>query len=489
MTTSVTNQVEVEVELKLELTPDAADALETAGLFAGEPEIVRQHAIYFDTPDHDLSKAGLSLRVRRNGDTRVQTIKADSAAAAGMFVRTEWERDVEDDTPVVDSTTPIPALLADKVAQIAPLFTVENERRLWVDDGIEVSLDRGRVIAGEREAPLREVELEQKSGDPAALFALARRIDAVVPVHLGVLSKAERGYRLLGPAPAAARAEPVKLTVAMTAASAFQKIVRACLRHFRLNVPLVLDRRDAAALHQARVAIRRLRSALSIHKPMLGDGRTEYLNGELRWLARELGKARDLDVLTERTGNGPIRDRLLSARVDAYTNAIAALESARARALMIDIAQWATIGRWLSSPDGRERRELPAGDFAAQVLDRFRRKVKKDGRNLETLDDEARHEVRKAAKKLRYAAEFFATLYERKHARPRHKRFLLVLETLQDQLGVLNDLATAPEVLNSLDLADDPRATALLDTGKKADLIKAAAEAYDALVDAKRFWR
>lgn len=477
-----------EIELKLELTPEGADALEASGHFSGDPEIVPQRAIYFDTPEHDLASLGLSLRVRRNGERRVQTIKVDGAAAAGLFVRAEWERDVEDDDPVLDDTTPIPALIGDKAAAVAPLFTVDNERRLWNGDGIEIALDRGRVVAGEREAPVHEIELEQKGGDPAALFALARRIDAVAPVHLGVLSKAARGYRLLGTTVGAVKAGPVKLTDKMTAADAFQEIARSCLRHFRLNVPLVCEQQDASALHQARVALRRLRSALSIHKSML-DARAEALNDELRWLAGELGKARDIDVLIERAGKGTLRKRLLSARDDAYENAIAALQSDRARALLIDLVEWVSIGEWRSRREAKDIRKLPARDFAAGALDRFRRKVKKGGRDLEDLDDEARHEVRKAAKKLRYASDFYADLFARTRERRRHKRFVRALAELQDQLGALNDLATGPQVLARLGLADDPQAAALLEVQGKADLLEVAAEAQDALVDAKRFWR
>lgn len=478
-----------EIELKLELMPEGADALEASGLLSGDPEIIPQHAIYFDTPHHDLASLGLSLRVRRNGEARVQTIKVDGAAAAGLFVRPEWECAVEHDRPVLDDTTPIASLIGAKVADIAPAFTVENERRVWTQDGIEIALDRGRIVAGERETPVCEVELERKGGDVASLFALARRIDAIAPVHLGVLSKAQRGYRLLGPAPTAVKAGPVALTVTMTAADAFQAIARACLTQFRLNAPLILDHRDPVALHQARVALRRLRSALSIHKAMLEDETFPALAEDLRWLAGELGKARDLDVLVDRADDGPLRTRLGQARGDAYASAAAVLRSDRARALMIDLAEWTAIGAWRARPEGEDLRALPAREFAGHALDRFRRKVKKGGRDLEDLDDDARHEVRKAAKKLRYAAGFFAALYERKRERRRHKRFVAALEALQDGLGALNDLATAPEVLRRLGLADDPHAASLLGAGDKAGLLEAAAEAHDALVDARRFWR
>lgn len=486
MTTGETS--ELEIELKLELTPEGADALAAADVLEGAAEVVRQHAVYFDTPDHDLARVGLSLRIRRNGDRRVQTVKA-GAAAAGMFIRPEWERDVADDEPVIDHTTPIPALIGDKVAMIAPLFAVENERRIWNVEGIEVALDRGRILAGDRESAFCEVELESKDSATGALFALARRIDAFAPGQLGVLSKAERGYRLLAPATSRVKAEPIALTHAMTAAAAFQAIVYACLRHFRLNVPLVLDHRDTEALHQARVALRRLRSGIAIYKDMLTDGRAAAFNDELRWLAGELGKARDIDVLIERADDGPLKARLQTARTDAYDNADAALRSDRARALMLDVVEWVAVGTWLSMDENADIREIPVRDFASDVLARFRRKVKKGGRNLAKLSDEERHAVRKAAKKLRYATGFFTSLYDQKREKRRRKQFVSALETLQDRLGVLNDQAGTVALLGTLGLADAPDAAPLIDRSPDARMLEAAADDYEALMDAKRFWR
>lgn len=477
-----------EIELKLELSAAGADALEASGLFGATPRIVEQHAVYFDTPDHDLARAGLSLRIRRSGERRVQTVKA-GAAAAGMFVRSEWEFEVDSDAPALDDRVPVAALVGDKAERIAPLFTVRNERRLWDADGIEIALDRGSAIAGRRKAPICEVELEAKGGDAAALFALARRIGAVAPVQLGVLAKSARGYALLEGHGGATKAEPVDIGPAMDAAAAFEAIALACLRHFRLNAPLVGKKRDAAALHQARVALRRLRSALAIFKPMVAGRRAAALDGELRWLAGELGPARDLDVLGARAGKGPLADRIAAARTGAYAKARAALASDRARAALLDVAEWVAIGGWRTHKDNREIREMPARDFAAKALGRLRRKVKKRGRNLAELDDAARHELRKSAKKLRYAADFFAPLYSRKRERRRHAHFLAALEALQDRLGALNDRAAAPDLLRRLGLADDPQAAALLDTTDRHALIEAAAEAQDALADAKRFWR
>lgn len=481
-----------EMELKLELSRGGADALAASDLFGKARAQADQRSIYFDTPDQALFQSGLSLRIRRSGRKRIQTVKADNGKAAGFFARPEWEQPVNDDAPVLDDRTPIAKLLQDQVDAIAPAFEVQAQRRSWSldEDGarIELVIDRGEVRALERMSPLCEVELELKSGSPASLFALARGIDAVAPVRLGVLSKAERGYRLLGPAKSAHKAEAVMLDADMTAAVAFQTIAHSCLRHYRLNEAILLERRGAEALHQARVAIRRLRSGFSIFKAMLADRQAERISGALRVLGVTLGEARNLDVLIAQTKAGTLHDRLSQARDTAYSAVEKALASAHTRAVILDLTEWLAIGDWLQDPGTRELRNTPARNFAAAALDRFRRKVKRHGRNLESLEDEARHQLRKDAKKLRYAAAFFTGLFDRKTEQRRRATFVAGLEDLQDQLGALNDLATAPAVLRKYRLARHPDARRLLAQGKKPKLLDAAAAAHGDLLDAKAFW-
>lgn len=482
-----------EIELKLELLPSDAEALAASALLCGDAGMIQQRSVYFDTPDQALSKAGLSLRIRRSGETCIQTVKAEGASAAGLYARSEWELPVEGEVPVLDYTTPIRTLLRDAVDAIVPIFEVQVERRTWIidEDGatIELVLDRGEVVAGDRQSPICEAELELKRGEPAALFALARSIDALVAVRLGVQTKAERGYRLAGPAATVYKAKPVALAVNMTAAEAFQRIVQSCLQQFRLNEALLMAGRNAEALHQARVALRRLRSAIAIFKPLIRSDTSAALNTELRWLASELSDARNLDVLLERAKPGPLHEVIAAAREAAYDRAADALHSPRSRALMLDLAEWTATGDWLGSPDADTLRDQPAREFAVHALDRFRRKVKKGGRCIADVDDEARHEVRKDAKKLRYAAEFFKSLFERMRERRRFKRFVAALEELQDQLGALNDLATAMHVLNRLGVDNDPGAATLLAKGSKEALLDAAADAHHQWVDIKRYWR
>jgi triphosphatase len=482
-----------EVELKLALTPEAADIIATSELLPGGSTTAKQRAIYFDTPTQHLRKAGLTLRIRLSKGKRVQTVKADGASAAGLFARSEWERTLKNDVPILDDTTPIRGLVGAGCSDIAPLFEVHVERRTWdVRDGdtmIEAVLDLGHASAQDRRSAICEIELELKQGDPEALFKLARKIDAIAPVRLGVLTKSERGYRLTRPIATVFKAEPVKLTDDLTVAQAFQQIVHNCIRQFRLNEAVLLDDRNAEALHQARVAIRRLRSAFSIFKLLFDHPGELLLREDLRWLASELGDARNLDVLLERSKPGPLRNRLSTAREDAYSKVEVALASGRVRKVMLDLAQWTSTGSWLHEPDTRKLRDGSVHEFAGGILNRLRKRVKKDGRDLSEAGDEVRHELRKDAKKLRYAAEFFAALFDGKKQKRRHKRFIAALEELQDQLGLLNDLATARRVLEAFGLANDPDVAALLAKSNKNKLLDAAADAHDVLVDTKPFWR
>ncbi|TKB05733.1 MAG: CYTH domain-containing protein, partial [Mesorhizobium sp.] len=91
-----------ETELKLELSQSGARSLLKENPFGSSPSVLQQISIYFDTPGWDLSKRGLSLRIRQSGNERIQTVKAGDAAAAGSFTREEWEQPVAGDTPTLD---------------------------------------------------------------------------------------------------------------------------------------------------------------------------------------------------------------------------------------------------------------------------------------------------------------------------------------------------------------------------------------------------
>ncbi|WP_342593351.1 inorganic triphosphatase [Sinorhizobium americanum] len=480
-----------ETELKLELAQAGASLLLKENPFACTPTIRRQRSVYYDTQEWDLSQRGLSLCIRQCGNERTQIVKSGDGSAAEALTREEWALPVAEDTPVLDNPQ-IQAQLAGTADRLAPLFEVRVKRHRWSitegDATIDVAMDVGKVAAADREAQLCEIVLERKTGSPTALFALTRKLNLITPASIGVLTKADRGYRLIGPARGAVKASVTPLAADMNAATAFARLASACLKQFRLNEMVLSWSRDTEALHQARVALRRLRSLFFICKPLFTDSRFDHLRDELRWLASELGDARNIDVMIKSTTSEELLRCLQEARSDAYGAAGAALSSVRARALMIDLAEWISIRDWRSDEAGKALLAQPARQFASRILDKLWKKVAKGGSNLIDLDDETRHEVRITAKKLRYAAEFFGPLYESKQETKRHKRFIVAMGGLQDHLGSLNDLATAPDMLSKLQLSEVAD-TEPFSADDKEKLLHAAAEAHDIFVDTKRFWR
>lgn len=282
----------------------------------------------------------------------------------------------------------------------------------------------------------------------------------------------------------AVKAEPIALYSDGDSASAFQTIASACIRHFRLNEVLLLESGSAEALHQARVGLRRLRSAFLLCKPLLiADDRARLLRAELKWLAAELGQVRNLDVMIPRF-NGKIRNQLISARASMFEHVRGELASTRTRLMMIDLTEWLAMGDWLTRPTEAGIRNVSS--FAGELLSARRKRVKRIGKNLISMDDERRHKLRIEVKRLRYATEFFGSLYNSEKAKRRHADFSKALEALQDLLGELNDLVTMPHVLATLGIQGDlPK----VGKHKRAELLERAESAFDALVDMKRFWR
>lgn len=486
-----------EVELKLQLGLADITTLLADPIFTDhDPSTRDQLSTYFDTDKRALQEAGFSLRIRTSDGKRVQTIKTESKLAASLFARGEWEREVSSDVPELgDAPLLVGDTLSSKQAhKLAPAFTVEVNRTSVIHasgrDRIELVADQGKVVADERESAIAEIELELLDGDRKAIFDLARRLAERVPLRLGVQTKAERGYALLaGKQSPSIKAEPITLSRDSNTAALFESVAGACIRQFRLNEDRLLASGAPGPLHQARVALRRLRSALSTFRIMLKGPEFDRFQSEYRALAGVLGTVRDVDVMIEKIDAEPALERLRVARLQRFETVAATLNSDAVRGLMLDFVEWLSIGKWRTRDETRELRETPALVTAAQMLDRLRRKIKRGGKNLAGLDEHDRHRLRIVGKKLRYTAEFFADLYRGKKAVHRREAFLKAIEDLQTALGHLNDLASGRALLEELGIED---ADSILATGKEADtkrLLTDAENAYAKLIDTKRFWR
>jgi CHAD domain-containing protein len=159
------------------------------------------------------------------------------------------------------------------------------------------------------------------------------------------------------------------------------------------------------------------------------------------------------------------------------------------RILTVDLAEWISVGAWWDDDAVAELRASSISFFAGQVLDRLRRRIKRGGRRLEDIDEDARHEVRILAKKLRYSGEFFAGLYPAAKARRRHDHFLAAINKLQSALGDLNDLAIGRALLADLGVAEGEALLAATGKHKPGRLLAKAQNSLDDLIEMKRFWR
>ncbi len=477
----------METELKLELDSGADMAGLPALLNLRPGERDQLESVYFDTPDERLAASGLSLRIRSNGRERIQTVKAGGGAGAGLFERREWEQPVDDERPVVEPDGPVATALNGETGRIERRFAVAVTRETWLlNEGgaqIELAMDHGAASAHGRTDPICEVELELKEGKAEALFALARQIGGITPVRLGALSKAERGQRLIQADNAAQKASAVPLSPDMTAAEGFRAVAMHCIRHFRLNEDLLRTSDAMDALHQARVAIRRLRSALVAFRPAVKGAEARQFNGELRWLAAQLGAARDIDVLLPRLTDRAARARLSSGRDDAYARTRQACASQRARTLWLDLAEWLALGDWAERKAARKT----LAPFAAAALGRLHDRLLSEASAVTGDDDEARHEARKTAKKLRYAVEFFEPLHEKGGQRKARKRYTAPLKDLQEHLGDLNDIAATPATLAALGV-DVAAAVQGPDVDRRSVLIVRAGDALHRLAQAGPYW-
>jgi triphosphatase len=489
---------EDEIELKFLCEPaDLAAVLAAAP--AGETHERTLVSTYFDTPQGDLRQARISLRIREGGGARkVQTLKRGDG-----FAREEHEKDLAGET--LDLTLPAlkDALPAGKLKALGPIFTVRVTRRQRTFDyggaTIEMAVDEGEVQAGERARQISEVELELKAGGCDPMFDLARELSKIAPLYLSFDGKASQGQGLIdGSDRAPRRHDKAPLARGLTTAETFQAIARNTLVQIAANGVVLRQADSVEAVHQLRVAVRRLRSAISTFKDVVDDPQAEDIKRELKWLAGACDEARDFDVfaadIAKVDSPGLDLSTLLKAvdvaRARGHAKACAAVASGRFRELVLETTAWVETGAWLTQGGkaSAKRRDMPADRFAAKALDRRRKTLLKRGADLEGASDTDRHEARLAAKKLRYAAEAFAALFDAAAG----KAFIKELKRLQDQLGALNDAVVAAGLVERLKLKGPALAAAhellTLREAEKPKSAKLAVKAMQQAAAAPVFW-
>ena len=494
----------VEVELKLQV-PEGARRAVQAWVAASGARRAHLVASYFDTPERALAAARLALRIRKEGRRRVQTLKGPGPDAMQRF-----EHEVE--LPAAAGPLPEVALHAgtpcgEHLMQLlaagdggaAPL-QVQFQTDIWrrrrvLRTGrslVEVVLDEGVVAAGAQHLPVHEVEVELASGSAAAVVAVARRLVQRHGLWLDVASKAERGERLalhqhLGPAP---RARAVQLDAAQTADAALRAVLGSCMAQILPNASeIARGSFGDEHVHQLRVGLRRLRTALRFF-----DGWTAPLppswSERLAAIFRGLGLARDRDALAAsllpslQAAGAPMFELPPAPEGPSPTEL---MRGAQANLLWLELIAWQAAAATPVPPQAPEASAPPAlGALIAGRLARWHRRVVRAGKRWDALDDAARHRLRRRAKRLRYAAEFAASLHDGEAV----ARYLARLAPVQDSLGRYNDLCVALATYRAA-VGDDARAWFAIGwlTARRDVLLAESAAALADFARSKPFWK
>lgn len=520
----------LEFELKF-MVPRAARGAVRAGLGERGASLETRHLVarYFDTADRRLARAGLSLRLRREDRRWVQTLKAGREGALARF-----EHEVPRPDATVDAAAHAGTIAGDALARLladgAPLQQRYGTdirrtlRRLRTRGArVELALDEGRIHAGDRVLRVCELEFELLSGSPTALLALAERWRARLGLVVDPRSKAGRGDALAdGRAPAGPRkAMPLALRRKVDVAEAWRAVLDECIAQIHANAiglavpvgaesdaaarprdggvvpaaPPVVDRADL--VHQLRIGLRRLRSAIRAFRGWVPPVPVGVESGA-RELFRALGQTRDQDVLAQaiepalqragapqRTEASPAAAGTIRAPVSGTSaprrrtgassvdDVSALLTDDRTQRWLLALLAWRTGldarpavpgaaaeaggegrveamaeasgetpgGAATGSPADRPSPPAPLGPLARRRLARWQRAITDQASRFAQLDDASWHALRKRAKRLRYASEFVESLFPRKAMR----RFLKRLQAVQQALGELSDLALAAQ--------------------------------------------
>lgn len=465
----------IETELKLSIPPTSARTLSAHPLLqACPPRATRLINRYYDTDDLALRRRGIALRFRQKGDHWLLTVKSAEPAAGGLARRQEWEYPA---TPGVFDFSPLDDArlrrwLERRRRQLRCIFTTDFIRHAWIvpptaiggaviAPRIELALDRGSLWAGEHASEsaagahgrICEVELELLDGnDPAPLFALALQLQETLPLHPARASKAERGY-LLATASAQAAA-PYRHIPKLPQSSAgpradFAAIALQAIDHLQRNEAGVIAGIDPEYLHQARVAIRRLRSALKLWKKALPPDFESRFALAWKQLAEALGNSRDWDVLATELlpplaaafpahpGLASCQTLIEQARRQEQQQARRAMQSPAYSRLLLEF----TAALLALAETGS-----PRSDFLPRSLATRQRRVKRLLAGAIGGTARSQHALRIALKNLRYSIEFLAPRLSPRQA----ERALGSLKPLLDQLGHLNDLTVSLSRLDQL---------------------------------------
>ena len=440
----------------------ALDSVKTPG------RAQRLRSIYFDTPNRDLERHQVTLRIRNQRRAFVMTLKWQGNFSGGLFERGE----IEIPTPFAEPDTSlfgfeIAAMLA-RIIQDQPLIAVfETDIRRTLrrissgTSDIEIAFDSGHIIAAEQRLAVREIEMELKSGDPAELYRQGMALAETYPVQLGTMAKSFRGAHLASGNPPSPVRAGAPLSGEPSVDEAIAAVINGCIAQFTGNWPVFESGDAVTAIHQMRVALRRLRSMLGLFQRSFPCPEFEAFRIAAKDIATTLGEARNWDVFLELLRHGPLEAfaetpglAIILAQSEqhreaAYKVVHQLLANPKTTCFVLSLQAFVARHGWrnMLAPEALSRLTEKAISFAAANLNRMQGKLAKRGKNLAAFEPHQRHQIRIALKKFRYAADLFAGLFPSAELRD-HIR---ITAKAQDQLGIFNDLITAHDRVAELD--------------------------------------
>lgn len=463
----------VEIEVKFRTDPLGQELALKSPLLGFPPEAkpLSLRSIYFDTPNFDLFRQGIVLRVRKTGRaTPVMAVKFADLGAGGAFQRVEVETKIQGLRPNLMLLEPELRTKLSQIAGGAPLhavFETQIKRRVSLvrvaNLSVEVALDDGVVTTPEglRRA-ICEIELELKSGDPADLYTFASQLAGELPLTLDFTSKSDKGFGLLKPENfAPSKAAQLMLDQQTSVDTALAAVITNTLGQFVGNWAALRQSDDPEAVHQLRVSLRRMRSAMKMFKRILPCRAFDELRSDAKRIASALGPARELDTFIIDAARGPmsysarppgcgaLMDVAERNRAQAYRAARALIDDRETTLFVLKTQNFVARNAWRNDVGGGELRvlTLPTVQAASSMLEWLHRRVLKRGKRLTERSDEERHLLRIALKDLRYGAEFFGSTF----GHSRHVRNLLkVVSELQELLGSHNDTVTTAKLVQGL---------------------------------------
>jgi len=486
----------VEVELKFQL-PESKKKTVQQYLKKHKAQHIHLQAKYYDTPNRLLAKNGMALRLRKENDLWVQTFKA---AGQSHLHRVEEEvflgkceqepelnLNLYKDNKAV--TNLITEALGTEVEKLSLQFETDVQRTYHVfeadDTAIEVCLDDGVVKTATVQSKICEVEFELKQGAVKTLIQFAQQWINRYELWLDVRSKAERGNLLaLGKTVSpAVHAKSLSLDKDISAAQALKKIVENCLGQFLPNMAAIADGvAEAEHIHQARVSLRRLRSALH-HFSGWSDDLNPAWEEQIAALFRKLGNTRDVDAI--RTEILPMivqhgsPELLLPISEEPLKDLATLFKSAETVKLVLALLAFAYSEEDSQSTKGKFKKQIE------KSLDKLHHQVVSHAKDFNELEVTEHHKIRKKAKQLRYCIEFISSLYPSKNV----QQFLKKLQPVQNTLGLYNDLFIAEDLFNKA-IEHDPHFWFALGwiKAKQPYLQNQSAESLQKFNQVKTFW-